>query len=42
MTGFIDVHAHFVTGSYIAAASSAGHDSPDGMPRWPDWSPTWS
>ncbi len=38
MTGFIDVHAHFVTSAYIAAARSAGHDLPDGMPRWPDWS----
>ena len=38
MTGFIDVHAHFVTGSYIASARTAGHDPPDGMPRWPDWS----
>ena len=45
MTGLVDVHARFVTGSYIASARSAGHDLPDGMPRWPDWSkrrPTWS
>ena len=33
----IDVHAHFVTDSYIAAARSAGHVRPDGMPAWPAW-----
>jgi 6-methylsalicylate decarboxylase len=38
MTGFIDVHAHFLTNSYVAQARAAGHDVPDGMPRWPDWS----
>ena len=38
MTGFIDVHAHFLTGSYVAQARAAGHDVPDGMPAWPDWS----
>lgn len=38
MTGFIDVHAHFLTGSYVAQARAAGHDVPDGMPKWPDWS----
>jgi 6-methylsalicylate decarboxylase len=38
MTGFIDVHAHFLTGSYVAQARVAGHDVPDGMPKWPDWS----
>ncbi|AHH18561.1 putative amidohydrolase [Nocardia nova SH22a] len=35
----IDVHAHFVTDRYIAAARAAGHDHPDGMPGWPEWSP---
>lgn len=38
MAGFIDVHAHFLTGSYVAQARAAGHDVPDGMPAWPDWS----
>lgn len=36
--GFIDVHAHFVTGTYVAAARAAGHERPDGMPGWPEWS----
>lgn len=35
----IDVHAHFVTAGYAAAARAAGHNSPDGMPWWPDWDP---
>ncbi|BDZ48534.1 amidohydrolase [Frondihabitans sucicola] len=34
----IDVHAHFVTDDYAAAAKAGGHDSPDGMPVWPTWS----
>ncbi|MHA6759655.1 amidohydrolase family protein [Streptacidiphilus sp. PAMC 29251] len=37
-TGLIDIHAHFVTDSYIAAARSAGIDHPDGMPGWAGWS----
>ncbi|MFJ4834428.1 amidohydrolase family protein [Streptomyces sp. NPDC088747] len=37
-TGLIDVHAHFVTDSYVAAARSAGIEHPDGMPGWPPWS----
>ncbi|MFJ8933814.1 amidohydrolase family protein [Streptomyces sp. NPDC102364] len=37
-TGLIDVHAHFVTDSYVAAARSAGVEHPDGMPGWPAWS----
>ncbi|MER5951877.1 amidohydrolase family protein [Streptomyces sp. NPDC001904] len=37
-TGLVDVHAHFVTGDYIAAARAAGIDHPDGMPGWPEWS----
>lgn len=34
----IDVHAHFVTENYIAEAKAAGHEHPDGMPTWPEWS----
>ncbi|OCC13818.1 amidohydrolase family protein [Streptomyces sp. PTY087I2] len=37
-TGLIDIHAHFVTDGYVAAARSAGIEHPDGMPGWPDWS----
>ncbi|MGC5396087.1 amidohydrolase family protein [Streptomyces sp. DT20] len=37
-TSLIDVHAHFVTDSYVAAARSAGIEHPDGMPGWPAWS----
>ncbi|WP_326673820.1 amidohydrolase family protein [Streptomyces sp. NBC_01257] len=37
-TGLIDVHAHFVTDGYVAAARSAGIEHPDGMPGWPTWS----
>ncbi|MGW1100679.1 amidohydrolase family protein [Streptomyces sp. NPDC002455] len=37
-TGLIDVHAHFVTDGYVAAARSAGIEHPDGMPGWPAWS----
>ncbi|MFJ9173692.1 amidohydrolase family protein [Streptomyces sp. NPDC102360] len=33
----IDVHAHFVTDSYVAAAKAGGHTHPDGMPGWPSW-----
>ncbi|PWH07505.1 amidohydrolase [Brachybacterium endophyticum] len=32
-----DVHAHFVTDDYVAAARAAGIEHPDGMPAWPDW-----
>lgn len=35
----VDVHAHFVTDDYIAAAKAAGHVYPDGMPGWPSWDP---
>lgn len=38
-TGFVDVHAHFVTDSYVGHAVAAGHDRPDGMATWPVWSP---
>jgi hypothetical protein len=31
----IDVHGHFVTDHYVAAAKAAGHLRPDGMPGWP-------
>jgi predicted TIM-barrel fold metal-dependent hydrolase len=34
----IDVHAHFLTDSYVEAARAAGHTRPDGMPGWPAWS----
>lgn len=34
----VDVHAHFVTDDYIAAAREGGHEHPDGMPGWPSWS----
>jgi predicted TIM-barrel fold metal-dependent hydrolase len=37
--GLVDVHAHFTTDRYIAAAKAAGHVEPDGMPEsyWPRW-----
>jgi len=35
----IDVHAHFLTPRYVAAAQAAGHRHPDGMPGWPEWDP---
>jgi 6-methylsalicylate decarboxylase len=38
-TTLIDVHAHFLTERYVAEATAAGHATPDGMPRWPQWSP---
>jgi predicted TIM-barrel fold metal-dependent hydrolase len=34
----IDVHAHFLTDRYVAAAQGAGITQPDGMPAWPSWS----
>ncbi len=36
---FIDVHAHFVSASYVRQATAAGHAHPDGMGQWPVWSP---
>ncbi|MEU0882492.1 amidohydrolase family protein [Lentzea sp. NPDC005914] len=36
---FVDVHAHFVTESYVERATAAGHERPDGMAAWPAWSP---
>lgn len=38
-TGLVDVHAHFVTDRYVAAARAAGIEHPDGMPGWPEWAP---
>jgi predicted TIM-barrel fold metal-dependent hydrolase len=38
MTDLIDVHAHFLTEDYVAAATDAGHRRPDGMPGWARWS----
>jgi 6-methylsalicylate decarboxylase len=34
----VDVHSHFITDDYIAAAKSAGIEAPDGLPAWPHWS----
>ncbi|MET9431622.1 amidohydrolase family protein [Streptomyces sp. NPDC003036] len=36
--GLVDVHAHFVTPSYVRQAKEAGHAMPDGVPAWPTWS----
>lgn len=36
--GVVDVHAHFLPDWYVEQASAAGHPTPDGMPRWPQWS----
>lgn len=38
MTALVDVHAHFLTDTYVAAARAAGHIHPAGMPAWPSWS----
>lgn len=38
MSDLIDVHSHFLTEAYVAAATAAGHGLPDGMPRWATWS----
>ncbi len=40
LPGLVDVHAHFTTPRYIAAAKAAGHHEADGMPEsfWPQWS----
>lgn len=35
--GLVDVHAHFLTAEYVAAARAAGMERPDGMPGWPEW-----
>ncbi|OMI36783.1 amidohydrolase family protein [Streptomyces sparsogenes] len=34
----VDVHAHFVTDAYLAAARDAGLIHPDGMAAWASWS----
>jgi 6-methylsalicylate decarboxylase len=36
--GYLDVHAHFVTDSYVRQARAAGPELPDGVPAWPTWS----
>ncbi|KFG77393.1 hypothetical protein [Streptomyces mutabilis] len=36
--GYLGVHAHFVTDSYVRRARAAGHELPDGVPAWPTWS----
>lgn len=38
MTGLVDVHAHFLTDGYVAAARAAGFAGPDGLPAWTTWS----
>lgn len=38
MTGWLDVHAHYVTTRYRDECVAAGHDRPDGMPGLPGWS----
>ncbi|GCA98628.1 amidohydrolase family protein [Mycolicibacterium sp. NCC-Tsukiji] len=37
-TPLVDVHAHFLTREYVAAAIAEGIQHPDGMPQWPSWS----
>ncbi|TFC06943.1 amidohydrolase [Cryobacterium adonitolivorans] len=37
-TPLVDVHAHFVTDSYVVAARAAGITHPDGMLAWATWS----
>jgi predicted TIM-barrel fold metal-dependent hydrolase len=34
----VDVHSHFITDGYVAAANAAGIETPDGLPAWPHWS----
>ena len=36
-SSFVDIHAHFVTDQYVAAARAAGITHPDGMPSWPNF-----
>lgn len=38
MNDLIDIHSHFLTEKYVAAAISAGHELPEGMPGWATWS----
>lgn len=37
-TPLIDVHAHYLPDAYRDAATSAGHEQPDGFPYLPSWS----
>ena len=37
--GLIDMHAHFLPESDVRAAERAGVTHPDGIARWPSWSP---
>jgi predicted TIM-barrel fold metal-dependent hydrolase len=39
MSGWLDVHAHYMTPRYHAECEAAGHREPDGMPGLPGWSP---
>ncbi|WP_199550051.1 amidohydrolase family protein [Streptomyces sp. N35] len=39
MTGWLDVHAHYLTDRYTQACTAAGHHHPDGMPALPAWNP---
>src|SRR5262249_14040946 len=38
MDALIDAHSPFPTEEYVAAASGAGYERPEGMPRWAAWS----
>lgn len=38
MSGWVDVHAHYLTDRYRAECVTAGHARPDGFPILPDWS----
>ncbi|MFD9698225.1 amidohydrolase family protein [Lentzea sp. NPDC059081] len=38
MSGWLDVHAHYVTPYYAERCRAAGHGTPDGMPALPEWS----
>lgn len=38
MTGWLDVHAHYVTDRYRKECSAGGYGEPDGMPGLPGWS----
>ena len=38
MSGWLDVHVHYVTDHYVGSCRAAGHGRPDGMPGLPEWS----
>lgn len=38
MTGYLDVHAHYLPGFYRDALLATGHAQADGMPSIPEWS----